>query len=217
MGCRSLAKGAKALEELQARKPAGSLSLLELDVTNDSTITAAAEKTTADFGVLDALVNNAGVMIRDAKDRRSEMLDTLNTNTVGPFVLTEALLPLLRKSKDPRIINVSSGLGSITDRVDSSHAFYGFPGEAYRISKAALNMATACMHAAYTPWGAKVWSYCPGYVVTNLTGEEDRQGRRDRGAESSETSAVGILEILDGKRDGEVGSFLQRRGLQFPW
>ena len=217
MGCRSLAKGSKALEELQARKPAGTLSLLELDIDNDGGIKAAADKISADFGVLDGLVNNAGVIVRGAKDRRSEIIDTLNTNSASPLVLTEALLPLLRKSKDPRIINVSSGLGSITERLDPKGAYYGLPAEAYRMSKAALNMATACMHASYKPWGAKVWSYCPGFVVTNLTGEEDRQSRRDLGAESSETSAVGILEILDGKRDGETGSFLQRRGLQYAW
>ncbi|POR39591.1 (+)-neomenthol dehydrogenase [Tolypocladium paradoxum] len=217
MGCRSLAKGAKALEELQERKPAGTLSVLELDVTNDDTIKAAAEKISADFGVLDALVNNAGVVVRGSRDRRAELLDTLNTNTVGPFVLTEALLPLLRKSKDPRIINVSSAIGSISIRLDPSHASYDLPAEAYRMSKAALNMATACMHAAYSPWGARVWAYCPGYVVTNLTGEGDRQRRRDSGAESSETSAAGILEILGGQRDGEAGSFLHRRGQQLPW
>ncbi|KND93727.1 (+)-neomenthol dehydrogenase [Tolypocladium ophioglossoides CBS 100239] len=217
MGCRSLAKGAKALEELQARKPAGTLSLLELDVTNDSTIKAAVDKISADFGVLDALVNNAGIYIRDAQDRRSEILDTLNTNTVGPLVLTEALLPLLRKSKDPRIINVSSALGSITDRFDASLSYHGLPAEAYRMSKAALNMATACMHTAYAPWGARVWAFCPGYVVTNLSGEADRQLRRERGADSAETSAAAILEILDGKRDGEAGSFVRRNGQRFLW
>ncbi len=78
-------------------------------------------------------------------------------------------------------------------------------------------MATACMHASYSSWGAKVWAFCPGYVVTNLTGEADRQNRIDKGAESSETSAAGIVEIVEGKRDGEVGMFLQRRGGRWDW
>lgn len=205
------------MEDLQARKPAGTVSLLQLDITSDDSINAAVEKLTADFGVLDVLVNNAGVVISNAKDSRSELVDTFNTNAASPLILTDALVPLLKKSKDPRIINVSSGLGSISERANPASPYYNVAGEAYRISKAALNMATTHMVYTYQGWGAKVWAYCPGYVVTNLTGEEDRQNRINSGAESSETSAQGILEIVEGKRDGEVGKFLQRYGKQFNW
>ncbi|KYK61470.1 hypothetical protein DCS_02612 [Drechmeria coniospora] len=217
MACRSLDKGTKALEELQARKPAGSISLIQLDVTDDNSIKAAAEKLTADFGVLDVLINNAGIYLSNPKDRRSEIFDTINTNTAGPLILTESLVPLLRKSADARVVNVSSGLGSISLRLDDSTPYYAIPAEAYRMSKAALNMASACMYANYRPWGAKVWAYCPGYVVTNLTGEGDRERRKEEGAEDSQTSADGLLEIINGKRDGEVGLFLQRRGERFDW
>lgn len=78
-------------------------------------------------------------------------------------------------------------------------------------------MASACMYMGYKSWGAKVWSYCPGYVVTNLTGEGDRQNRIDSGAESSETSAIGLLEIVQGKRDAEVGLFVAKNGKQWGW
>ncbi|KXH67088.1 short chain dehydrogenase [Colletotrichum salicis] len=217
VGSRSAERGAKAVEDLQARKPAGTVSLLELDITSDDSIKAAVEKLTADFDVLDVLVNNAGIVITQPKDRRSELIDTFNTNAASALLLTEALVPLLKKSKDARIINVTSGLGSIHERTTPGGAFYDVPGDAYRISKAALNMATAHMLWAYNSWGAKVWAFCPGWVVTNLTGEGDRQNRIDGGAESSETSAQGILEIVEGKRDGEVGKFLQRNGGQFQW
>jgi NAD(P)-dependent dehydrogenase (short-subunit alcohol dehydrogenase family) len=120
-------------------------------------------------------------------------------------------------SKDPRIINVSSSLGSLAERAGPKSVGYDLPAEAYRMSKAALNMASVCMHVTYRDWGAKVWAYCPGYVVTNLTGEADRQRRAETGAESSETSAQGILEIVKGQRDAEVGLFVTRRGARWDW
>ncbi|KAK1976400.1 short chain dehydrogenase [Colletotrichum cereale] len=217
IGSRSQERGTKAVEDLRARNPAGTVSLLQLDITSDDSITAAVESLTAEFGVLDVLVNNAGIVVTQPKDRRSELLETFNTNAAGTLILTEALVPLLKKSKDPRIINVSSGLGSISDRSNPGSSHYEVGAEAYRLSKAALNMATAHMAYAFKSWGAKVWSYCPGYVVTNLTGENDRQNRVDRGADSSETSAQGILEIVEGKRDGEVGKFIARFGGRFDW
>lgn len=217
MGVRTPSKGEKALEELQARNPAGKLSLIQLDVTDDNSISKAVEQITAEHGVLDVLVNNAGIVVMAPTDRRTEFLDTFNTNAVSPFVLTERLIPLLQKSSDPRIINVTSRLGSINERADPSGEFYKVPAEAYRVSKAALNMATVCMYAKYKSWGAKVWAFCPGYVVSNLTGEEDRKRRIEMGLEGSDTSAQGILEIVQGQRDAEVGMFLQRRGLLADW
>ncbi|KZL85173.1 short chain dehydrogenase [Colletotrichum incanum] len=217
IGARSQERGAKAVEELRARNPAGTVSLLQLDITSDDSIKAAVEKITAEFGLLDVLVNNAGMIIMQPKDRRSELLETFNTNVASTLILTEALVPLLQKSKNPRIINVSSGLGSISERTTPGSPFYEVPSEAYRISKAALNMATAHMVFDYKSWNAKVWAYCPGYVVTNFTGENDRQNRIASGADSSETSAQGILEIVEGARDSEVGKFVARFGKQYNW
>lgn len=218
MGCRNITKGTKALEEIQARQPAGTLSVLELDVSNDESIAAAVEKISADHGgVLDVLVNNAGIVLTQAQDRRAQLLETINTNAVGALLLAEALMPLLKKSKDPRIINVSSTMGSIAQRLDPGKIGYQFPAEGYRMSKAAMNMATACLHVNHKDGGVKVWSFCPGYVVTNLTGEEDVARRMQTGAESAETSAVGITEIVEGKRDAEVGTFIGRRGARYEW
>ncbi|KAL4894585.1 hypothetical protein BDV59DRAFT_175758 [Aspergillus ambiguus] len=217
MGCRSPDRGAKALQELQARIPIGTLSLVQLDVTDEASIRAAVHKITRDFGVLDVLVNNAGIVITEPRKRRDELLDTLNTNAASPVIVTEEFLPLLQKSQDPRIINVTSRLGSINERADPNGQYYTVLCEAYRMSKAALNMATVCMYAAYKTWGAKVWAFCPGHVVSNLTGEEGRKQRIAMGLDSSETSAQGILEIVEGQRDAEVGLFLQRRGLRAEW
>ncbi|KZL87461.1 short chain dehydrogenase [Colletotrichum incanum] len=214
MGARNQARGEKALKELQARKPQGTLSLVILDVSNDESITAVAAKIKADFGRLDVLVNNAGIAINDPATR--EILRTsFDTNVFGVLLLSNALTPLLKLSRSPKIINVSSEVGSITAKLDPTNPWSKVPAEVYRMTKAALNMLTACQHVALQDFGAKVWSFCPGYVVTDIGG--DREFKESQGAESSETSAQGILEIVEGKRDGEVGKFLGRYGKQIPW
>jgi NAD(P)-dependent dehydrogenase (short-subunit alcohol dehydrogenase family) len=217
MGCRNITKGQRALAELQARNPAGTLSLLELDITDDTNITSAVESITRNHGVLDILINNAGIGITTSQGYRASILETINTNAVSALVLTEALLPLLKKSADPRIINVTSGLGSIADRSDPASDAYNLPFEAYRMSKAALNMATACMHAKYQSFGAKAWAYCPGLVATSLTGEEERARLEAMGVDGGEESAKGIVEIVQGRRDHEAGLFVRRDGGRWEW
>jgi NAD(P)-dependent dehydrogenase (short-subunit alcohol dehydrogenase family) len=217
MGCRNYERGARAVQQLHIQSHAGSFSLLELDITDDQSIGLAVDKLTAEHGVVDVLINNAGVVMRNFPDRRSEILDTMNTNSVGHLILTEALVPLLQKSTGARIINVSSGLGSIGGRLDPKDPTYGISSEAYRMSKAALNMATACMHANFQTWGAKVWAYCPGYAITDLTGEGDAGRKEGNGLVSCGSSAGGIIDIVDGKRDDDVGRFLQFGGRILPW
>ncbi|KAH7242776.1 hypothetical protein BKA59DRAFT_457340 [Fusarium tricinctum] len=217
MGARSSVKGLAALKEIQARQPAGTLSFLELDITSDESITAAVKKLESDFGVLDVLVNNAGISGKEEISR--ENFHTLfDTNVFSTMLLTQALEHLLQKSRDPRIINVSSVLGSIADRNNYSSPYTQVEGETYRISKAALNMVTGIQAYKYKEWDhpAKVWSFCPGFVVTNLTAE-DKQSKIDRGAESSETSAQGITEIVRGDRDDQVNQFLAKRGEVLSW
>jgi NAD(P)-dependent dehydrogenase (short-subunit alcohol dehydrogenase family) len=219
MSARSSEKGLLALATIQARRPAGALSFLELDITSDESIEAAAQKITSDFGILDVLVNNAGIYGKEGKISRENFHTVLDTNVFGTMLLTQALQPILQKSLDPRIINVSSSLGSITLRNDHTSYYTQVTGETYRISKAALNMVTGIQSYQYSHWEhpAKVWAYCPGYVVSNLTGEEDRQNRIDQGAETSETSAQGIVEIVRGDRDDEENKFLTKRGEVYPW
>ena len=83
------------------------------------------------------------------------------------------------------------------------------------MTKAALNMLTSYQYQQLKDEGFKVWSFCPGFVVTDLA--RDREVREKIGCESSETSAQGILEILEGQRDDEVGLFLQRYGERYDW
>lgn len=175
-----------------------------------------------EFGRLDVLINNAGIC-KETYDGQWPSRDFLRaefeTNVFGPTVLGAALLPLLRQSKSPKIINVSSSLGSISRCVNTpdkgpAGIVVRVPG--YRMTKSALNMLTAYQYQQLKDEGFKVWSYCPGFVITDIGG--DREARKNiPGCESSETSAQGILEILDGQRDAEVGQFLEKYGKRYDW
>ncbi|KAM0330668.1 hypothetical protein ACHAQA_003620 [Verticillium albo-atrum] len=219
MGARSSTKGLKAFSEIQARKPVGTLSFLELDIVSDKSIEAAAQKLTSDFAVIDVLVNNAGIYSTEEHISREHLCTIFDTNVFGTLLLTQALGPLLQKSADPRIVNVSSSLGSTTLRMDHSSPESPVTGEAYRMSKAALNMLTGIQSFQYRSWEhpVKAWAFDPGYVVTNLAGEGDRQNKIDNGAGSAETSAQAILEIVKGDRDGDLGQFVTRWGKVHPW
>jgi NAD(P)-dependent dehydrogenase (short-subunit alcohol dehydrogenase family) len=222
LGARNEQRGLDALKKLQAMKLAGTLSFQKLDVTSDESIFTAVIEIEANFDKLDILINNAGVFVPDPATRAA-MFETFETNVYGSVILTDTIAPLLKRSNDPRIINVSSGLGSIGARLDPTDDFYQHSGEAYRMSKAALNMASANQKFKYREWNFKVWSYCPGFVVTDIVfgdsarGEESRKARKESGAESSQTSAQGILDIVEGKRDAEMYLFVQRYGKTWPW
>ncbi len=143
------------------------------------------------------------------------MRDIFDTNVFGPTIVTKFVLPLLRRSKDPRIVNVTSSLGSIATRLNPEDIVASANYPAYRMSKASLNMLTGYTSSLEEAKGVKVWSFCPGYVVTDLGG--DREWKTKMGVDSSETSARGILEIVQGRRDREVGGFVEREGRSRAW
>lgn len=106
-------------------------------------------------------------------------------------------------------------MGSIAMKSDHSHQYAGVRYPGYRMSKAALNMLTAYQYYQLKADGFKVWSFCPGYVVSDIA--DDREQRVGNGVESSETSAVAMLEIAEGKRDADVGKFIGKYGEKFDW
>jgi NAD(P)-dependent dehydrogenase (short-subunit alcohol dehydrogenase family) len=224
MGARSTTKAEAKLKEVQSKDIKGTISSIILDQNEDESIFAAVKQIETDFGRLDILINNAGICLPPDQTwtPRSTLRSTFETNVFGPMILTEALIPLLKKSTNPCVINVTSGLGSIaglspslpTDHALYSHKDVKVPG--YRMSKAALNMLTAYQYAQLKDEGFKIWAYCPGYVTTDLT--NDREAREAmQWCESSETSAQGILDILRGERDADVGKYVTKRGGSYPW
>lgn len=138
IGARDEQRGKAAAEKLNAR-------FVRLDVTDAASISAAAKEIEQDLGVLDILVNNAGIGIWDGPPSQSSLdalRNTFETNLFGVVAVTNALLPLLRRSEAGRIVNVSSDVGSIALVTDPENPLYQLNAVAYPASKAALNMAT---------------------------------------------------------------------------
>lgn len=215
MASRSVERGQKALESIKSSNPAGTISLVQLEITSDTSIAAAVKEIQAQHGKIDVLVNNAGVCPMDFS--RSTLRDCLETNAISPAMVTQAFAPMLLKSVSARVVYVSSALGSITMRGDPQHMAYDEDYKVYRTSKAALNMLAACDAWEYEG-KIKVFAYCPGYVITDLAGQ--REVKESAGiAKSPEGSARGLLLIAEGKRDGENGGFLhdEKVGERYPW
>ncbi|MBX0323714.1 SDR family NAD(P)-dependent oxidoreductase [Halomicroarcula sp. F13] len=152
---------------------------VELDVTDDAEMAAAVDRIGEEAGCLDVLVNNAGVMdSREPLDAMpTDVVDrTFDTNLRGPTVLTKQALPLLLDRPGGRVVNVSSGLGAITERQSG-----GTP--AYRISKTGLNGLTRYLDGEYAGEGLLANSVCPGYVQTDMT-EQSAPRTPEKGAET---------------------------------
>lgn len=140
-------------------------------------------------------------------------------NATGPYLLVEAFAPLLKKAKGtPRIVNTSSGAGSIRRILDTKspnyqqHRSMGMSRVAYGASKAALNLLTAKQTVVYGEEGFKVFAYSPGFVVSNL----GPYNKAAHGAQPTSVGAAPILRVLDGERDAEHGCFLSANG-QYEW
>lgn len=169
LGSRTKEKGLAAVKSLQYQNLPGSVEYIEIDVTSESSIAAAVAVVEKAYGHLDVLVNNAGVAPENGT-MRERMTACFATNAMGPAVVVEAFAPLLLKSSVmPRVVNVSSGLGSIELRLNSDKdgMAYKLKGEHYRVSKAALNMVTANQHVEFGE-KMKVFAVCPGWVASNL-------------------------------------------------
>lgn len=169
-------KGIKACENL--KKQGLDVLYHQLDVTDDSSIERLAGYLKSEVEGLDILVNNAGINVDNNKNTLNVDMETvrktMETNFYGPFKVSQALLPLLLKSDDGRIINVSSGLGSLSSSIEEHHPF-----PAYSISKTALNALTVNMAADLRNTNVKVNSACPGWVRTDMGGPYAHKSPRE--------------------------------------
>jgi len=179
----------------------GGIIPIELDVTDQDTVDAVQEQIGSDPGHLDALVNNAGVYgdpigVVDYDLGRAH--EVFEVNIFGPWRLSQAFLPLLQRSSQPRIVNVSSGAGQLSD-MNGGRA-------AYRLSKAALNALTRTLAADER--AIKVNSMCPGWVRTDMGGSS-----ATRSVEEGADTAVWLSTLPD---DGPTGGFFRNRQ-PIPW
>lgn len=219
MASRSHEKAKAAMSEIKAAGIKGALSTVQLDVTNEKSIEDAAAYVQEQFGQLDVLVNNAGVGGIMFPDLKTRFQICLETNVIGPSLVTAAFRPLLLKSRNPYSIYVSSGERTLVRNVagprPSTHDNIR-NGDAYPVSKAALNMLAALEAREYGPKGIKVFAMSPGFVRSNLRGpsEEARSGWGKAG--DPDVSGEIVLGILQGKRDADVGCLVHKDGVH-PW
>ncbi len=168
-------------KEAQSNLAADGLTVdfLKLDVGNDASIQQFVQHFGDRYDSVDGLVNNAGVFLdKSSSLEQVEMAvfrQTIETNFYGPLLLTRGLLPLLRKSRDARIVNLSSGLGALGDMGA------GYPS--YRVSKTAMNAMTAIFGAELAADGIMINSVCPGWVQTDMGGTGATR-TVDKGAET---------------------------------
>lgn len=172
IGARDRARGAAAVADLAAQGLAA--SSVPLDVTDEASIASAAGHIEARHGRLDILVNNAGIFeFSDAPPSSASIpavRKVLETNFIGALAVSQAMLPLLRKSPAGRIVNLSSSLGSLSVNSDPSSPYFAQRYIGYNASKAALNMLTIQLTEELRDTGIVVNSVSPGFVKTDLTG-----------------------------------------------
>jgi NAD(P)-dependent dehydrogenase (short-subunit alcohol dehydrogenase family) len=212
VGARDQAKGEAAVAEL--KKDGVDARALTLDVDNPSDYEAVKKLIEKDYGRLDILVNNAGIMIDNRKGNETSktsqdvLRKTFNTNFFAVVGLTQALLPLLKKSVAGRIVNLSSILGSNTLHATPGSFIYDAKTFAYDASKAALNSFTIHLAHELKDTKIKVNSAHPGWVKTEMGGE---------GAQLDiETGAKTSVELATLQDSGPNGAYVHL-GKPLPW
>lgn len=206
LACRDRTAGEHAAEALSGESAAEVLSV-PLDVTDATSIKKAVQIVADRSGSLDVLVNNAGILGSHPEEGAipvEEIERVFDTNLFGVIRVTRAFLPLLRKSPAPRIVNVSSELGSLTLQSDPEWSHGRFQSEAYSPSKAALNMYTVVLAAQLAREPFKVNTVSPGYTATAFNNY--------RGTKRPEDAAEVIVRYATLDENGPTGGFFAEQG-----
>jgi len=219
IGSRNFERGEAAAKEVGPDARA-----LQLDVTDRASIAAAAERIRKEFGRLDVLINNAAIsntskllgtsvqeyakLTRPSNVSLDEVRAVWETNVFGALAVTQAMLPLLREAPTARIVNVSSGVGSLTRNSDPAFPYRSIFGPGYAASKTALNAMTLAMAIELESTGIKVNAACPGYTKTNLN---NYTGTRTVEEGAREPVRLALLDA-----NGPTGTFSNEGG-PLPW
>ncbi len=211
VGGRTSANAAPAVAELRAA--GGDATALAIDICDDVSVIAARGSIERDHGRLDVLVNNAAIKLENHPSAPSAApLDavraTLETNVLGTIRVIQAMLPMLQQSPRPCIVNLSSGLGSLTYATTSGSRYQARPLLSYSTSKAALNMVTVLFANELRDTKVRVNAVDPGPVNTPMT-----QGRATRVPTDGARPVVTCVLLPN---DGPTGSFFDENGL-VPW
>lgn len=220
VGSRGLERGEAAAREIGL----GAFAL-QLDVTDPASIKYAAERIRNEFGRLDVLIQNAAISntkrlpgqsieehtktTRPSNVALDEMRAVWDTNVFGVLSVYQAMLPLLRSTPGSRIVNVSSGVGSLTTNSDPAFPYRAIFGPVYPSSKTALNALTVAMAIELEPEGIRVNAVSPGFTNTNLNGYA--------GTETVEEGAREAVRVALLGPDGPTGTFTRWNGETIPW
>ncbi len=211
--------------EAAARAIGPGARALRIDVTDRASIDAAAETIRGEFGRLDLLVNNAAISNTGRKPGISieeharstapsnvsldEVRAVWETNVFGVLAVYQAMLPLLRASSDARIVNVSSGVGSLTRNADPAFPYRAIFGPVYPASKTALNAISLAMMIELEGTGIKLNLVSPAFTSTNLNGYA--------GTESVEDGSREVVRVALLGPDGPTGTFTGWEAAPIPW
>jgi NAD(P)-dependent dehydrogenase (short-subunit alcohol dehydrogenase family) len=219
VGSRGLERGQTAAQEI-----GGGAIAIQIDVTDRASIDAAAERIGRGFGRLDLLVNNAAIsntrkgnlslgeyhkLTLPSNVSLEEMRAVWETNVFGVVAVYQAMLPLLKKSSDARIVNVSSGVGSLATNADPAFSYRAFFSPVYSASKTALNAVTLAMMIELEKTGIKVNLVSPGFTKTNLNGFE--------GVEPLEEGSREVVRVALLGPEGPTGTFTRWENATIPW
>jgi NAD(P)-dependent dehydrogenase (short-subunit alcohol dehydrogenase family) len=211
--------------EVAAKEVGPNAHALQLDVTDQISIKAAADRIHQEFGRLDVLIQNAAISninklpeqtveqyaatTRPSSVSLDEMRAVWETNVFGVLAVYQAMLPLLRKTPNSRIVNVSSGVGSLTANSDPTFPWRSIFGPVYPASKAALNALTVAMALELEEEGIKVNAVSPGFTKTNLNNYA--------GTDTVEEGAREAVRVALLGPDGPTGKFTRWESETIPW
>jgi len=239
IGCRTTSKGDDAIKQLRNEfQTSSTLSTLQVDLESDTSIERAIQDITSKYGHLDVLINNGGASFDpDIASGKLSIRDAFNkswdVNVSGTHVLTYHAVPLLLKSTDPRLMFVTSGTSSMHEsiapdmpppiqRINASPEA-GWPKPvgpnpitSYRSSKAGLNMLMREWSRLLKNDGVKVWAISPGFLATGLGGIGAEMLKR-MGALEPHVGGEFIRDVVEGKRNGDVGKILRNNGAIQAW
>lgn len=207
LGARDTARGEEAAKKLRDEGLDVRFATADLNKASESGA-ALAKQIGEEFGHLDVLINNAATADPEDGPASSVGIETLRrtfeANFFGTVAFTQPLLPLLRAADCARIVNVSSGLGSLAINGDPSSPFYPVKILAYNASKAALNMFTVDLAYDLRDTKIKVNSACPGFTATDMNNHT--------GAQTVEEGAIAIVRLAQLPDNGPTGSFTHKDG-----
>ncbi len=215
IGSRNLQNGLKSVDKLKA-EGIDNVEAVQLDVTSQQSVDSARAEIGNKTDVLDILINNAGISGGDQQNSLSYSVDSIKdvfeTNFYGPVRVTQAFIDLMRKSSEPRIVNLSSGLASQTVACDTTNPFYLYKATGYQSSKTALNMYTINLAFDLRETNFKVNSVCPGFTGTDINNHQ--------GPGTVEDAAKRVIKYALIDDDGPSGKFFSEEyfpNTECPW